>query len=52
VLGILKTTVDEISKWGKAAAEEPPSGSRRTILFRSYPRPGQEDKRAERGIGP
>jgi hypothetical protein len=51
VLGISKTNVDEISKRVKAAAEEPPSGSCRAILFRSYPHPGQEDEQAERWIG-
>ena len=34
-----------------AAAEEPPSESRRTILFRCYPQPSQEGTQAERGIG-
>ncbi len=34
-----------------AAAEEPPSESRRTILFRCYPQPSQDGAQAERGIG-
>lgn len=34
-----------------AAAEEPPSESRRTILFRCYPQPSQEGAQTERGIG-
>src|SRR5215211_5675764 len=33
------------------AAEEPPSESRRTILFRCYPQPSQEGTQAEPGIG-
>ena len=40
-----------ITKREKAAAEEPPSESRRTILFRCYPQPNQEGTQAERGIG-
>ena len=34
-----------------AAAQEPPSESRRTILFRCYPQPSQDGAQAERGIG-
>ena len=51
MLGISKTTVDEILKRVKAAAEEPPSGSSRAIRFRSYPRLGWEDEQAEHWIG-